>query len=266
MPGSCKKNNDKIGLVAVLLFSFFFFSPLSVPAQSDDDSATMIDEIKVAPMLDTVDPEKDKQYFRELTGEDSLLIHQRQLPAGQLKKIKGQKDFWYADATIKKKKIKEYLPLIQRSWFQTLLWLVIVGGFAWGLMWWLAGSRVGLFRKKDEELSSGDETGSMPEDIFAINYQKEIDKAAANGNFRLAVRLLYLRLLKNLSDKNIIHYKQDKTNFDYLLQLHPTPYYKQFFRLTRHYEYSWYGHFDVAEETFSIIRGDFDQLDREIIQ
>ena len=236
-------------------------------AQSDDDSATMIEDIKPDATEVTDQQKEEKQYFRELTGDDSPLVIQRHLPADQLKKIKGEKAFWYADETLIKediKKSKEYTPLGERSWFKTLLWLVIIGGFAAGLMWWLAGSRVGLFRKKNEVLTTEDESASMPEDIFAINYQKEIEKAAANGNYRLAVRLMYLRLLKNLSDRNIIHYKQEKTNFDYLLQLQPTPYYKQFFRVTRHYEYSWYGHFDVAEDTYSVIRGDFEQLDREI--
>ena len=86
---------------------------------------------------------------------------------------------------------------------------------------------------KEEELAT--------EDIFAINYQKEIDKAAQQGNYRLAVRLLFLRILKNLSQKNIIRYTQDKTNLDYLVQLHATRYYSDFFRITRNYEYSWYG-------------------------
>ena len=69
----------------------------------------------------------------------------------------------------------------------------------------------------------------MTEDIFAINYQKEIDKACSKGNYRLAIRLMFLRLLKDLSEKNIIQYTQDKTNFDYLIQLHPTRLLQRFF-------------------------------------
>ena len=57
------------------------------------------------------------------------------------------------------------------------------------------------------------------ENIFEINFQQEIDKAVQAGNYRLAVRLLFLRLLKNLAEKNIIQYQQDRTNFDYLMQL-----------------------------------------------
>ena len=99
------------------------------------------------------------------------------------------------------------------------------------------------------------------DNIFEINYQKEIDKAVSKGNYRFAVRLMFLQLLKNLSDKQVIHYRQDSTNFDYLLQLHQTRHYQDFFRLTRNYEYSWYGQFDIDPDTFSLIRKDFENFD-----
>jgi hypothetical protein len=67
-----------------------------------------------------------------------------------------------------------------------------------------------------------------------------------------------------MSEKNIIQYKQDKTNFDYLLQLHPTKHYNSFFRITRNYEYSWYGKFDVSEQAYRVISSEFDQFDREL--
>ncbi len=242
-----------------ILICIFIFSPQQGKTQTD--TVTVVDEVK-NDTDETVDQEIDKIYFREKTGYDSPTFIPRHLPASQLKKLKEDDNFWYANSAPKKE--KEFTPIGQQSWVQVLLWVIIIGVFAAGLMWWLAGSNVGLFRKKNVNMASGEETGDMPEDIFAINYQKEIDKAATAGNFRLAVRLLYLRLLKNLSDKNIIGYKQDKTNFDYLLQLHPTPYYDKFFRLTRHYEYSWYGHFEVSNDAYSKIKHAFDQLDGDI--
>lgn len=210
--------------------------------------------------------------FRDLSTTDSFRVDERQLPAGHADKLKKDKDFWYADADLKKKEEKkeeqderrEYVPLSQRRWVQTLLWIIIIGGFAGAIIWYLAESNVGLFRKKRTATGAGSEGDEIPEDIFAINYQKEIEKATTQGNYRLAVRMMYLRLLKELSDKNIIQYKQDRTNLDYLMQLHPTPHYSHFFRLTRHFEYSWYGHFDVEPETYRVIAGDFDQFEREI--
>jgi hypothetical protein len=143
------------------------------------------------------------------------------------------------------------------------LWLVIIGGFAGFLMWYLAGSNVGLFRRKSNIMGSEEEE-TVTGDIFAINYQKEIDKAAQQGNYRLAVRLMFLQLLKNLSEKNIIRYSQERTNMDYLIQLQPTRYYPDFFRITRNYEYSWYGHFTVNEEAYRIIKNDFTNFERQL--
>jgi hypothetical protein len=103
------------------------------------------------------------------------------------------------------------------------------------------------------------------DNIFGINYQREIDKAVRDKDFRLAIRLMFLRLLKQLADKNIIHYKQDRTNLEYLQQLYTTNYYKDFFQATRNYEYSWYGKFPVSEEAFNKIRNEFDRLDKVLI-
>jgi len=84
------------------------------------------------------------------------------------------------------------------------------------------------------------------------------------GQYRLAVRLWYLRLLKELSNREIIQYKQDKTNLDYLMQVYNTGYYSRFFRLTRHFEYSWYGHFEVDRLTYDRIASEFLQFENEI--
>ena len=104
----------------------------------------------------------------------------------------------------------------------------------------------------------------ITEDIFAINYQKEIDKAAAQGNFRLATRLMFLRLLRTMAEKNIIHYQQDKTNMDYLVELNNSPIYRDFFRITRNYEYTWYGLFPLSIDEYQLIRTDFDRLEKEL--
>jgi hypothetical protein len=136
-------------------------------------------------------------------------------------------------------------------------------GFTVFLIIYLGNSNVGIFRRKVIR-ATGNEDEPMPDDIFAINYQKEIDKAVFSGNYRLAVRLHYLQLLKQMADRGTIHYTQDKTNFDYLVELQPTAYYDHFFRATRNYEYSWYGKFPVSENAYQLIRKDFSDLDQQL--
>jgi len=275
----------------LLLSGLLFFSSF-LNAQEEQKKAPGSGDTTTTAEETTVDYQSGPDAnFRNIW--DTLIIQRRSLPAAVVKQLKGDKDFWYADADIKKNKSKEqveyenengqksikskeeqginekrsnssYVPLGQRSWFQTLLWIVIVLAFAAVLFMYLSGSNIGLFRRKNVKISGTQDEEVITEDIFAINYQKEIDKAAAQGNYRLAVRLMFLRILKSMAEKNIIRYKQDKTNLDYLLELHPTNYYQLFFRITRNYEYTWYGKFPLSEEAYKVIRSDFDQFEKEL--
>lgn len=260
----------------IIVGIFLFMTSSSILAQSTNDNidSTVIEEL--APADEYTDDEQkveDDEYFWEKEYQDeSWKQHkQRKISDSALKRMQNDDDFWYANAVFNKEKKKDknqggYIPLGQRQWFQTLIWIIIVGGFVTFLIMYLAGTEVGLFRKKSVPVSSKNEEEEMPEDIFAINYQKEIDKAAAQGNYRLAVRLMYLRLLKNMSEKNVINYKQDKTNLDYLMQLSSTKYYNDFFRITRHYEYSWYGKFEVTGEAYQLINKDVLQFENQLRQ
>ncbi len=257
----------------VLLFISFFLAP-DLPAQDNIgdtvalDSSTQNIQIETAKSDTESSPENNKlQYFLDLRefNNSAESLQKRQVPDSVVQALQKKDDFWYANAEIKKKRLAtNYVPVARRAWFKTLVWLIIIGSFAGFIIWWLAGSQVGLFRKKPEPTNEPAEEEGIPEDIFAISYTKEIYKAVQKGNYRLAVRLRFLELLKDMSCKNIISYKQDRTNYDYLLQVQPTQYYNDFFRITRHYEYSWYGKFDVSPESYAVIKNDFENIFRQM--
>jgi len=202
----------------------------------------------------------EKQLQPNKGGPDSTQI--RKVPDSVAKKLLAKDDFWYVNYpfTKKKQETEEDVPLMQGTFFQTILWLVIIGGFVAFLVIYLSNSNIGLFSRGNKHIASGDEGPVETDNIFEINYQREIDKAVDSGNYRLAVRLMFLRSLKNLSDKHIIQYKQERTNFDYLVQLHPTKYYNDFFRITRNYEYAWYGQFEIGPDKYNIIKNDFESF------
>lgn len=207
--------------------------------------------------------EETTVYFtpRKMEGPGMDSFQLRSIPDSVLQRLGKDEDFWYAGISVAVESPKQKSGEISnQSWFQTLLWFIIIAGFGVFVILYLSNSNIGLFRKRNRNIG---EEGGDPEtdDIFAINYQKEIDKAAATGNFRLAIRLMFLRLLKNLAEKNIIQYKHDRTNFDYLVQLSPTKYYHDFFRITRNYEYSWYGKFQVNEDAYKIIKTEIERFD-----
>ncbi len=268
---------SKHPVAKILLGCFLFFCPLLACAQYEEDSVVVMEETTTDTAVgeeypDQEDKENKIWFLKKQSFKGDSLASQRNVPDSVVKKMQEDDNFWYANAIPEKKKTQQatadadpYVPIGQRSWFQTLIWLIIIGGFAAFLMIYLSGSNIGLFRRKNKISNVGEEEVTT-DDIFVINYQKEIEKAAAAGNYRLAVRLMFLRLLKNMSEKNIIRYQQDKTNLDYLLQLHSTKHSTAFFRITRNYEYSWYGKFDISEKSYRIISNDFDHFENGLRQ
>jgi len=266
------RNMNKYPPGKIAVICFLLLCGIPAMSQYGEDSVAVVeqsvDTVTSTNDYTTVTGEEEKTKFLkkdEYTGVP-LSVKQRNVPDSLVKKLQEDDKFWYANTVFEKETPKEekpqskYIPLTKRTWFQTLVWFIIIGAFAAFLMIYLSSNNVGLFRRKNVTATAGEED-VITEDIFAINYQREIDKAASQGNYRLAVRLMFLRLLKNMSEKNIIRYQQDKTNLDYLMQLHGTSYYPNFFRITRNYEYSWYGKFDVSEEAYQLIRKDFDHFE-----
>lgn len=95
------------------------------------------------------------------------------------------------------------------------------------------------------------------ENIHEISFTAEIEKAVAAGNYRLAVRLLYLQCLKDLNDAGRIKWEPDKTNSRYINELKHSEQKNQFKDLTRRFEYVWYGNFPVDKASFQIILTSF---------
>jgi hypothetical protein len=202
----------------------------------------------------------------------------RYVPAGKLDELKKDKAFWYAQEEKRDKKDaipnpqktgqkgtsemeeESTAPVWMQGWFKTLMWIIIVATFIAIIIMFLSSSNVFLFRKKPKKIAVSEEEELLHEDIFSINYEKEINKAIAAQNYRLAIRYMYLRTLKELSESGIIQFSQEKTDHEYVMQLFGTEYYKDFFRITRHFEYAWYGQFLISAEAFQIVQSHFNNF------
>ncbi len=98
------------------------------------------------------------------------------------------------------------------------------------------------------------------ENIHDINFDDAIENAVLVKDYRLAVRLLYLRCLKQLSDNHIINWKIEKTNNIYLNEITDEAQRRQFSIVTRQFEYVWYGDFPVDGQSFQNINAIFQEF------
>lgn len=81
-----------------------------------------------------------------------------------------------------------------------------------------------------------------------MNFEEAIRKAEKSGQWRVAVRLIYLYALKDLADQDLIIVKKGKTNHEYLYEIHDIGFRQNFSELSFMFDYTWYGHFEASKD------------------
>jgi hypothetical protein len=223
-----------------------------------------------------------KDYYDDPYSKEK--ITQRHLIDAEVNTLKHEDDFWYIPAIEKvetrlkndpkfrdsllnaknRELIDEYQKgLLFQSWFNTLLWIIIIGIFAAAVIYFLLQNKINIF-SKGSVASAENESNEEREDIFQLSYTKLIQNAEKTNNYRVAVRLMFIQTLKLLSDTNHIQYQPDYTDLHYLQQLQQSKYYNEFFNVMHSYEYIWYGKFEVSAERYKGIKNDFIKLQHKI--
>ncbi|MDR1089752.1 MAG: hypothetical protein LBL79_01640 [Prevotella sp.] len=89
------------------------------------------------------------------------------------------------------------------------------------------------------------------ENVHEMNFDALISNALQNKDYRLAIRFIYLKNLKLLSDKEIITWNANKTNYSYQYEINNHNLRTKFLETTLIFDYVWYGEFPVEEAGFS---------------
>jgi hypothetical protein len=250
------------------LLSFFVLF-LCVKAQSQPGSEGIKDTV-----IYQIEFEKEEQHFFDSIIFFSESFGEKKIPDSLLQQMRKDKDYWYVDQAPKRKvekpreKGEEKPPAkswMEQKWFVNLVWILLILVFVGILLWFLVSSKIPLFDKKSP-LKQNEDNTLTEEDLFSIGYSSEIEKAVSQKNFRLATRLWFLYTLKQLTERELIRYKHDATNTEYLDQLYNTMYYKDFFSLTRSFEYTWYGKIDLEEDIYNKVERNFREFNRQLVK
>lgn len=197
---------------------------------------------------------------------------QRNVPAQAWQELTNGKSFDYKD-----KKELLYQPPKQNTGWQKF-WQNVFEFFSgpagkiilWGVffvilglvLYQLIGGKLSLFAKQ-AKVQDDNAATDTPEDLLETNWELMLQKAVKSNDLRLAVRYSYMWLLQLLQQKELIQYRGDKTNYEYLGELTDTPYKQSFRSMTRQYEYAWYGQYPLTDagydsymQTFATLKQD----------
>ena len=200
--------------------------------------------------------------------DSTSIIHVRRFDPQKLKSYAADRNFKYDDT-----------PPVNMSWWDSFwrwFWsfiedaigsgpasrfigwiaLAILVGVVLYLIFKLFGMDLKFLSGKSKEIEVP--YAEVEDNIHEINFTEEIEKAISTNNFRLAVRLYYLRTLKQLSDANQIDWKPEKTNQTYISEISDSNHQVLFRNLTNQFEWVWYGEFSIDRQQFDQIKPSFE--------
>lgn len=257
----------KITAFLVLVFSF----SLITDAQENEVTDTVVIKTATGVERDESPDSYSDDAASEETYPDTLTSRWRPVPADTVRVISNDRGFYYKDyidsllkarQKIKKdvsdKEVKAKKDSFFQSFLELIIWVFAVGILLF-IVYKLFLTNSSLFSRSRmntsaETLKTAEEN---PDDPDAA-----IQKAVAAGNYRLAVRYLYLQTLRNLADKKFIERGTEKTNYQYVNEVRKHSFANEFASLTLTYEYIWYGEYPVDKNLFEQIHSSFKNFSR----
>ncbi|MCV6630895.1 MAG: hypothetical protein OIF50_13675 [Flavobacteriaceae bacterium] len=111
----------------------------------------------------------------------------------------------------------------------------------------LAADLQNILSSKKEDFAMVDLSQTNIENIDLDSMSSE---AYYNGNYRLAIRFEFLKLLQHLSQNSLINWEYHKTNQDYLAETQSTDIHDNFQTAVYTYEWIWYGDHPIEENIY----------------
>lgn len=208
--------------------------------------------------LDYYTPEEEVEYS---APDDSTLLSKRSFDKTRLSKFKTNPDFNYKLApTVAESLWDRFL-----QWLSQLLGAIFTGATMtnWGRVLVYAAAFIGFMAilltilkvNAFRVFYSGADRGTVStsvfhENIHEMDFDALIRDALEKGKYRDGIRLLFLKSLKIMTDKQLIYWQAGKTNHDYVEELSEGELKINFNELSFYFDYAWYGNFSVNEDTF----------------
>jgi len=163
-------------------------------------------------------------------------------------------EYWRVESTNSN---RGFSKLFGSRSFQWLIFILISGVLLYGIVQLARENNFKwLVRKKDFDHT---EIRELKEEK-AIDFNKAVRTCQEEGNYRLAVRYMYLKLIRDLKENGSVTIRDSSTNAEIALALREHPNANEFRYLATAYEYIFYGDFVPQEPFFIRLKEKFDDF------
>ena len=249
--------NNRLSYYFFLISGIFFFA---IKDFAQEPKA--LDTVRViSSEVDSTDEEAEEEFVYN----PELVSQYRPVPKDTINAISKDKRFYYKNyldsllrASKKAVKVKKENTGFFQSLYEFLIWIgaITIVGF---LIYRLFFSQSSLFLRNRAgwNVKIKTEENEIPADLNEL-----LQQAINRSEYRLAIRYLYLKALKDLAGKGFLEISPSKTNFQYVSEVSRRHFANEFASLTLKYEYVWYGNYSVDENLFRQIQTDFNLFNK----
>ncbi len=190
-------------------------------------------------------------FSKQLPATDSSSIRVREIPNNVIQDYKNNPAYDYEKVIPKDKSIFErvmdwvwdkYYELMRMKYGpltrDIIFMLIGLSTILFFLYKIFKGNTSGIF-ENNRKITHG--FSLEAEALQQINFDEAIQQALSAGNYTACIRLLYLKSLKILSEKNLINWQINKTNAAYIQELEVPAIRVPFESLTQYFEKVYYG-------------------------
>jgi hypothetical protein len=267
-----------------IIFPFLVCVPVAVYAQAPTDTTVSIqdtvivqtdssasgpDSSDAAIQVGPAEINEDSMY---MPVRDSAYLNAyglREVPQSKVEKYLADRDYEYANdpAYWKKDKIQNspgpssFWNFMGNKVIQWILLLGVIAAIIYGLFLLARENNFRWFSRRSKQPQQIE-----PDSLLQgpVDYDEAIRKYQAEGNYRFAIRYLFLRLIHSATDKNIIQIRDSTTNADIWRAFGQHPLASQFRYLATAYEYIYFGDFNLNKEIFDSLKNKFEVFQEKI--
>ncbi|HLA58380.1 MAG TPA: hypothetical protein VK622_06450 [Puia sp.] len=240
----------------------------SVSVQSDS-SSSVVDSSAVASDA-AITYFSDDSLYRPV--KDSLYLNSyalREVSQPKVNKWLADRDYEYANDPEywKKDKVQNnqspspFWNFLRNKVVQWIVFLALIAVIAYGIFLLAKENNFKWFSRRNEQPQQ-DEPDSLSRG--PVDYDETIRKFQAEGNYRFAIRYLFLRLIHSAADNKIIQIRDSTTNTEIGRAFGQHPLASQFRYLASAYEYIYFGDFNLNKEVFDSLKMKFDSFQEKI--
>ncbi len=192
--------------------------------------------------------------------EAPVIEDKRKVDANKWNELLNKKEFKYPEEKVKVEEEKqntenwisrffsEIFAFFKSDAGSVVIWLFVATLLVFVVYRIFIANDSLLFSKKDKKRNVNED--ELSDDYEPEDWDAAIQSAIDNKNWRLAVRHSYRYTIKLMGEHAVLQIAPAKTNYQYVNEILGSQWHQSFLRMTRHYEFAWYGGFELQQQQF----------------